>query len=120
YRTEAEATVARARVTMLGIAVGTVLIGIVVAPAFPYSLGRPISAAVRVAERVATGNFEDDIKVRRRDELGRLLNSLSIMQGSLKARADDDIALMSTKDQANAEQATRRHHVEAEIEAFRL
>jgi methyl-accepting chemotaxis protein len=120
YRTEAEATVARARVTMLGIAIGTVLIGIVVAAAFAYSLSRPISAAVRVAERVAAGNFEDDIKVRRRDELGRLLNSLSIMQASLKARADDDIALMSTKDRANAEQATRRHHVEAEIEAFRL
>jgi len=120
YRTEAEATVARARVTMLGIAIGTVLIGIVVAAAFAFSLSRPISAAVRVAERVAAGNFEDDIKVRRRDELGRLLNSLSIMQASLKARADDDIALMSTKDQANAEQATRRHHVEAEIEAFRL
>jgi methyl-accepting chemotaxis protein len=120
YRTEAEATVARARVTMLGIAIGTVLIGIVVAAAFAYSLSRPISAAVRVAERVAAGNFEDDIEVRRRDELGRLLNSLSIMQTSLKARADDDIALMSTKDQANAEQATRRHHVEAEIEAFRL
>ena len=120
YRIEAEATVARARVTMLGIAIGTVLIGIVVAAAFAYSLSRPISAAVRVAERVAAGNFEDDIKVRRRDELGRLLNSLSIMRASLKARADDDIALMSTKDQANAEQATRRYHVEAEIEAFRL
>jgi methyl-accepting chemotaxis protein len=28
--------------------------------------------AVRVAERVAAGNFADDIAVRRRDELGRL------------------------------------------------
>jgi methyl-accepting chemotaxis protein len=120
FRTEAEATVARARVGMLGIAIGTVLIGVVVAAAFAYSLSRPISAAVRVAERVAAGNFDDDIKVRRRDELGRLLNSLSIMRASLKARADDDLALMSTKDQTNADQARRRQHVEAEIEAFRL
>ena len=120
YRTEAEATVARAHVTMLGLAIGTVLIGVIVAAAFAFSLSRPISAAVRVAERVAGGNFEDDIKVRRRDELGRLLNSLGIMQASLKARADDDLALMSSKDQANAEQARRRQHVEAEIEAFRL
>jgi methyl-accepting chemotaxis protein len=120
YRTEAEATVARAHVIMLGLAIGTVLIGIIVAAAFAFSLSRPISAAVRVAERVAAGNFEDDIKVRRRDELGRLLNSLGIMQASLKARADDDLALMSVKDQANAEQARRRQHVEVEIEAFRL
>jgi methyl-accepting chemotaxis protein len=120
YRTEAEATVARAHVIMLGLAIGTVLIGIIVAAAFAFSLSRPVSAAVRVAERVAAGNFEDDIKVRRRDELGRLLNSLGIMQASLKARADDDLALMSVKDQANAEQARRRQHVEVEIEAFRL
>jgi methyl-accepting chemotaxis protein len=119
YRTEAEATVARARATMLGIAIGVVLIGVFIAAAFAYSLSRPISTAMRIAERVAAGNFEDEIKVRRRDELGRLLNSLSIMQASLKARADDDVALMSTKDQTNAEQARRRQHVEAEIEAFR-
>jgi len=120
FRTEAEATVARAHVTMLGIAIGTVLIGIFVAATFAISLSRPVSAAMRIAERVAAGNFADEIKVRRRDEFGRLLRSLGIMQASLKTRADDDLALMSTKDQTNAEQASRRQRIEAEIEEFRL
>jgi methyl-accepting chemotaxis protein len=120
YRTEAEATVARAHVTMLAIAIGTVLIGIVVAIAFAVSFSRPVLAAVRVAERVAAGNFDDDIKVGRRDEFGRLLHSLGVMQSSLKARADEDSALMSTKDQATAEQTSRRQRIEAEIEEFRL
>jgi methyl-accepting chemotaxis protein len=119
YRTEAEAAVAAARTAMLGIAVGTVLIGFMIALAFAYSLSRPIFAALRVAERVAAGDFTDDISTRRRDELGRLLKSLAVMQASLKARADDDLALISSKDQTNAEQVSRRRRIEAEIEAFR-
>jgi methyl-accepting chemotaxis protein len=90
-----------------------------IALAFAYSLSRPIFAALRVAERVAAGDFTDDISTRRRDELGRLLKSLAVMQASLKARADDDLALISSKDQTNAEQVSRRRRIEAEIEAFR-
>ncbi len=119
YRTEAEAAVAASRTAMLGIAVGTVLIGFVIALAFAYSLSRPIFAALRVAERVAAGDFTDDIRSRRRDELGRLLKSLAVMQTSLKAKADDDFALISAKDQTNAEQVSRRRRIEAEIETFR-
>jgi len=119
YRTEAEAAVAASRTTMLGIAVGTVLIGFMIALAFAYSLSRPIFAALRVAERVAAGDFTDDIRTRRRDELGRLLKSLAVMQASLKAKADDDHALISAKDQTNAEQVSRRQRIEAEIETFR-
>ena len=119
YRTEAEASVAEARTAMLGIAVGTAFVGFIIAIAFAYSLSKPISAAVRIAERVAAGNFADDIAVRRRDELGRLLKSLAVMQASLKARADQDLALMSSKDETHAQQVTRRQRIEAEIEAFR-
>ncbi|MFL6791921.1 MAG: methyl-accepting chemotaxis protein [Bradyrhizobium sp.] len=119
YRTEAEATVAAARTTMLAIAIGTVLVGFVLAVGFAYSLSRPISAAMHVAERVAAGNFGDEIEIRRRDELGRLLKSLAIMQARLKERADEDLALMSSKDQTHADQVARRQRIEAEIEAFR-
>lgn len=84
YRTAAEAAVESARTMMLSIAVGTVAIGLIIAVAFSYSMSRPISAAVRVAERVAAGNFADDIMVRRSDELGRLLGSLAVMQASLR------------------------------------
>ena len=119
YRTEAEASVAAARTAMLGIAVGTALVGFIIAMAFSYSLSKPISTAVRIAERVAAGNFADDIAVRRRDELGRLLKSLAVMQASLKARADQDLALMSSKDETHAQQVNRRQRIEAEIEAFR-
>jgi methyl-accepting chemotaxis protein len=119
YRSAADATVAGARTTMLAIAVGTVLIGLLLAAAFAYSMSKPISAAMQVAERVAAGNFADEINAGRRDELGRLLKSLAVMQASLKARADEDLMLMSSKDRTHAEQVNRRQQIEAEIEAFR-
>jgi methyl-accepting chemotaxis protein len=119
YRTEAEGAVAASRTAMIGIAVATALVGLLIAIAFAYSLSRPVFAALRVAERVAAGNFADDIKTGRRDELGRLLTSLAVMQTSLQAKADDVVALISAKDQSNAEQVSRRQRIEAEIRAFR-
>src|SRR5947209_4904110 len=119
YRTEAEASVAAARTTMLGIAVGTAMIGLLLAIAFAYSMSKPISVAMRIAERVAAGNFTDQIDMRRRDELGRLLKSLAVMQASLKARADEELMLKSSKDLTHAEQVSRRQRIDAEIETFR-
>ena len=95
------------------------LVGLLIAAGFAYSLSRPVFAAMHVAERVAAGKLTDHIEVRRRDELGRLLKSLAVMQASLKAREDDELAVISAKDQTHAEQVSRRQRIEAEIEAFR-
>jgi methyl-accepting chemotaxis protein len=119
YRTEAVAAVATAKTNMVMLAVGTVLIGLLIAVAFAYSMSKPIFAAMHIAQRVAAGTFTDRIEVRRRDELGNLLKSLAVMQASLKARADEDLDLMSSKDSANAEQISRRARIESEIETFR-
>jgi methyl-accepting chemotaxis protein len=119
YRTDAEATVAAAGSTMLALAVGTTLTGLMIALVFAYSMSKPIFAAMHIAARVAAGNFTDRIESRRRDELGSLLKSLGVMQAGLKTRADEDHALMLSKDQANSEQAGRRSRMEAEIETFR-
>ncbi len=62
-RTAAEATAVTDRTMMLAVAAGTVAIGLIIALASPTSMARPIRAAVRVAERVAAGNFTDDIAV---------------------------------------------------------
>jgi methyl-accepting chemotaxis protein len=119
FRADAEASVVAARRNMIALTIGSVLIGLMLAAAFAYSMSRPIFAAMRVAERVAAGNFTDQIVVRRRDELGRLLGSLSVMQASLKDRADENTALMSSKDQMHSEQVGRRQRIEAEVASFR-
>ena len=119
YRAEAEAAVAAAHTTMLALAIATTLIGLVLAIAFAHSMSKPIFAAMKIAEHVAAGNFTDRIELRRRDELGRLLKSLAVMQAGLMARAEEDSVLMSSKDHANSEQVSRRRRMEAEIETFR-
>jgi methyl-accepting chemotaxis protein len=119
FRAEAEADVASARRTMIVLTVVTSVIGLLLAAAFAYSMSKPIFAAMRVAEHVAAGNFTDEVVVKRRDELGRLLRSLAVMQANLQARADENMTLMSSKDQMNAEQVNRRQRLEAEVAAFR-
>jgi diguanylate cyclase (GGDEF)-like protein len=94
YRMEAEASGVASRHMMLAFATGIALTGLVLAVAFAYSISKPIFAAMHVAERVAAGIFTDRIETRRRDELGRLLQSLAVMQTSLKTRADEDTALV--------------------------
>jgi len=100
YRMEAEAAVSGARATLLALAIGTTLVGIMLAISFSYSMSKPISEATQVAERVAAGNFTDQIASHRRDELGRLLRSLATMQSHLKTRADHDCAMMAKLDAA--------------------
>jgi PAS domain-containing protein len=100
YRMAAETAVADARTTMLTLAIGTTLVGIMLAVSFSYSMSKPIFEAMQVAERVAAGNFTDQIASQRPDELGRLLRSLDAMQSHLKARADEDHAMMMKLDAA--------------------
>jgi diguanylate cyclase (GGDEF)-like protein len=100
YRMQAEAAVASARATLLTLAIGTTLVGIMLAIGFSWSMSKPISEAMQVAERVASGNFTDQIVSQRQDELGRLLRSLAAMQSHLKTRADEDYAMMEKLDAA--------------------
>jgi diguanylate cyclase (GGDEF)-like protein len=100
YRKQAEAAVAAARATLLALGLGTMLVGILLAISFSWSMSQPISEAMQVAERVASGNFTGQIVTERNDELGRLLRSLASMQSHLKIRADEDYAMMEKLDVA--------------------
>ncbi len=100
YRMEAEAAVTGARRTMLALALATTFVGIMLAVSFSHSMSKPISEAMRFAERVASGNLTEEITSHRTDELGRLLRSLTAMQAHLRARADEDYAMMEKLDAA--------------------
>jgi len=100
YRMEAEAAVANTRKILLALAIATTFVGFMLAINFSYSMSKPISEAMRVAERVASGHFTDRIVSHRHDELGRLLGSLAAMQAHLQTRADEDYAMMEKLDAA--------------------
>ena len=76
---EAHHAMARARVSMLiGIAVGValaVLLGIV----STRSITRPIKQVVRMAQQMSAGDFTQNVKIDRKDEIGLLVNALNQM-----------------------------------------
>jgi PAS domain-containing protein len=100
FRMDAEGKVVAARVVMLALASGTTLIGLLLAGTFAVSMSRPIFLAVQIAEKVAAGNFNDEIAIGRGDEFGRLLSSLAVMQRSLRNRTDENQATTAKLDAA--------------------
>jgi methyl-accepting chemotaxis protein len=84
FRTQSESTAAAARSELLVMAGIAVLIGMSLSFGIAYSFTRPIRQAMTISEEIAGGNFEVQISTKRRDELGRLLNSLDVTRSALR------------------------------------
>ncbi|KAB7771937.1 chemotaxis protein [Xanthomonas maliensis] len=54
---------------------------------------RPLDAAARVATAIASGTLDNQIVVRRRDEVGHLMGAMQRMQQDLRARIERDAAI---------------------------
>jgi methyl-accepting chemotaxis protein len=117
FRQRAEAATRTARAQMIALSVGVGLLSLIVALTFAYSLARPIQAAMTIAANVASGNFSDKIEVSRRDDLGRLLQSLGTMQASLKARAQEQAETAAARERMHAEQDQLRRDVTTTLAA---
>lgn len=65
---------------------GTALVAVVVILCWLIAsvIGAPLRAATRVAEAIAAGRFDNDIKVESRDETGQLMGSMQQMQSQLQ------------------------------------
>lgn len=63
-----------------------VLLGIVIS----RSVGRPITAGVAVASRIAKGHLDNTIHIKTHDELGELANALRSVQANLIANDDSE------------------------------
>ncbi|WP_341677530.1 methyl-accepting chemotaxis protein [Niveibacterium sp. SC-1] len=81
---EAEAAAGKVRTLTLALAA----VGLVVAAVLSYWIIRsvtvPLSQSVKAAERIAAGDLSRPIEVRRRDETGKLLAALDLMQNKLR------------------------------------
>jgi methyl-accepting chemotaxis protein len=72
-----------ARTLMFGLTVVAMLIGAALAWLVTRSITGPLTAAIKVAETVASGDLSSQIEVRGRDETGQLLLALKNMNASL-------------------------------------
>lgn len=60
------------------------ILAFILAWSFSYSITKPIASLAEASSRMATGDFEVEIKSKRNDEIGKLVNSFNTMAVDLK------------------------------------
>ncbi len=83
---EMEREVSTSRRTALGLTLGFVVLGVVVAVAVASSITQPIQVLVRGMEEVRKGNLAADVEIPNKDEIGALANSFNFMIAGLRER----------------------------------
>lgn len=83
---EVEREVSSSRRTALGLTLGFVVLGGVVAVAVAASITQPIQVLVRGMEEVRKGNLAADVEIPNKDEIGALANSFNFMIAGLRER----------------------------------
>jgi len=113
FRSAAESNVSSSRRNLMLLTLTIFLVGMAIAALFAQSLSRPLYNAMELSERVAAGDFSTHIATTRRDELGRLIKSLQVMQDALRAKADTSRSEIETKERE------RGDAIDSHIAAFR-
>ncbi|WP_268957973.1 methyl-accepting chemotaxis protein [Paraburkholderia piptadeniae] len=111
------------RQILIGLALLTMMCGVVLGRLITRSITRPISEAVRIARTVAAGDLTQHIASTSRDETGQLLAALSDMNGSLRQivgdvrHGSDTIVLASSEIAAgNSDLSSRTEEQAASLE----
>jgi diguanylate cyclase (GGDEF)-like protein len=100
FRARAISEVNEAAARLAAMSGGIVLICALSMPLLFRMLIRPVLAATRIAENVASGTFVALATTARRDEIGRLLAALATMQANLRDREDRAKSLLLEKARA--------------------
>jgi len=103
---EAEQGQARAMTVAGVLVVAAVALGGLVGWRITRSVKQPIDRAVRIAERIAEGDLSTQVEVRSRDELGRLLTAIGVMQDRLRDVVGEIRTAADSIQMASAEVAT--------------
>lgn len=65
-------------------AVGGFIVALIIAWSFAGRIAKPVANLAEIANQIATGDFDIDIKSSRKDEIGKLINSFNSMAEELK------------------------------------
>jgi methyl-accepting chemotaxis protein len=79
-----DAVYATARSWIIGLLVGSVALGLILAVWIARVVARPLSEAVTLAQAVAAGDLSSHIEVTTKDETGQLLQALNDMNSNLQ------------------------------------
>ncbi|CCE02486.1 HAMP domain-containing methyl-accepting chemotaxis protein [Bradyrhizobium sp. STM 3809] len=105
YRIQAEAHVADSRMMMMAASGATLVLGILLALGFAYSLSRPIISLEKAMIQLADGHFDVVLPgVRRKDEIGHVARAVERFKLLAAERAQQEAAAKIEQDQRIAEQ----------------
>jgi len=104
YRAEAEETVASLRLTMMVASAVGLLLGLMLAIGFAYSLSRPITRLAKSMLELADGNFEVVLPgLGRKDEVGLVSRAVERFKVVAEQRARDEAETKTAEDHILAE-----------------
>jgi len=105
YRTQAEADVSAARLTMIIASAIGLVVGSMLAMGFAYSLTRPISMLAKSMLELADGDFNIVLPgLARKDEVGLVSRAVEKFKVLAEQRAQEDAEAKINRDQVLAEQ----------------
>jgi methyl-accepting chemotaxis protein len=105
FRNEAEANVTASRATMIAVAAGGLVLGLVFAIGFAYSLSRPISALAKSMLELANGNFDVVLPgLGRNDEVGHVARAVERFKALAQQKARDEAEAKIRQDNVVAQQ----------------
>ncbi len=105
FRNQAEADVAASRLTMIATAAGGLVLGLLFAIGFAYSLSKPISALAKSMLELADGNFDVVLPgLGRNDEVGHVARAVERFKALAQQKARDEAEAKITQDQHVARQ----------------
>lgn len=84
-----EDIVHRVRWAMQVVAVLGILIGVLLAYFITRAITRPLNETLNLAERIAEGDLTHSLESQRKDELGKLMQAMTLMNGNLKSIIHD-------------------------------
>lgn len=78
--------------------------GFILAIFLSFNITKPVKSCVKIAESIAKGKFDNDIKVKRKDEMGKLLTSLDIMQKNLAQHLEEQENIRKAQEEKESKQ----------------
>lgn len=105
--TENLAVAGHRSITVIGIFVGAgFFLSIILGLLMSNSITRPVTEAVKFAEKMSSGDFTDSIDTEREDEIGMFLIALNQMANQLKSTIQDVVMGINTLTESSTELAT--------------
>jgi methyl-accepting chemotaxis protein len=111
FRDQAETDVKASRLTMISAAACGLVLGVLLAFGFAYSLSKPISALARSMLELADGNFEVVLPgLRRKDEVGHVARAVERFKALAAQKAREEAEAKMAQDQAITSQRKSDMH----------